>query len=678
VFFALVAIALCDLPFKNVQGPPEEFDMHKLPSPSATASSSDSAMFPVYLRKEESDSVTSWVGDIPVDSESLFTVTFVSKHAKTLNLDVFSVTDIKNNKVTSNELPVPTDVHTSWFGFNVESSAPSKTFEFKKPVRGSWTVRVFNTAASFEKSSEPTLFLIAYNESPDRVSSHLGSYKNYAGDKFTVVASLKRTEANGDRIIAPHELDSPLLADLDITTPKGETHIVTMHDDGNHGDNAPNDGIYGASFSADDAGSYTAQVVMSGNIQVTGGSVAFRRTSQHLVAVVDKKVELAKEGANLAVNLNDEMSEIKIPATIVGDVSKVVGSKFKAYAEVWATADDKTYTPVAFITGMTIAEKVDETHVALPLKMSMKWFSRKNAQLPVVLRNVYIQDVSTSVPLSTADEIKTTVTVNRAGSMFTNDALLRFHWITNTLYKFVSDDDETMYYGKRPAQLLRSANANGNHKVLLVHGYCSEATPFTAEDFTDALVFLDKKSNRNHDDFANLIGEFGKDLDSFSVIGHSQAGPASLHLLTFYWSKQDTAQLPAGHRLIQTVGSPWRGSGLAGSMASIGGAFGVGCGKNHDLTHEGSAQWLTTIPSKTRSFVYYHTSQFPKGGYCSWGANWVLESPNDGTTELEYANLDGGNNVSHTLGWCHVTEMNHPPQCHDHTRNKEMNTFAKL
>jgi len=683
VLLLVIAFVFADLPFKNVQGPPEEFDMHKLPSPESAAINSDGAVFSVYLRKDEESIEPSWVGQIPVDSETLFTITLISKQVTNLRLDVVSVTDIHDRVVSSNDLPVPTDVHLSWLGFEAESSVPTKTFEFKKPTRGVWTVKVIDSSNVVPTANAPSLFLAAFNESPDRVSSHLGSYMTHAGGDFTVVASLKHTDTNGQRVVLPHELNAPLIADLDIVTPKGEQFIVTMHDDGNHGDNGPNDGVFAASFSTSEVGTYTAQVVMRGRFDTESGSVSFLRTSQHLVATVAKKLELSKEQAKFAVDMNDEMAEVRIPATIVGDASAVIGTKFKAYAEVWATGDDQQLKAVAFITGMTIAEKVDETHIALPLKMSLKWMSRSNAQLPIVLKNVYVQDVATSVPLSTADEIKTSVTLRHLNRIIESHhdarALLRMNLVSNPLFTFTSLDDETMHFGKRPQHLTKkSRKDNANHKVILTHGYCSSGTPFTTEDFTDYITFLDKKANRDHDTFALMLGEFGKDLDSFTVIGHSQGGPAALHLLTFYWSKQDVAQLPAGQKLIQTVGSPWRGSGLAGSMAGIGSALGFGCGSNNDLTHEGSEKWLATIPVKTRSYVSYYTTQFADGGSCSFGANWVLESPNDGTTEIAYANLDGGNNMGNTKKWCHVTEMNYPAQCHDHERNKIMNQYAKL
>ena len=54
----------------------------------------------------------------------------------------------------------------------------------------------------------------------------------------------------------------------------------------------------------------------------------------------------------------------------------------------------------------------------------------------------------------------------------------------------------------------------------------------------------------------------------------------------------------------------------------------------------------------------------------------VQNKPNDGTTEMTYATLTGGNHRSHTIGQCHVDGMNWPASYWDHTRNAEMNSQA--
>ena len=50
-------------------------------------------------------------------------------------------------------------------------------------------------------------------------------------------------------------------------------------------------------------------------------------------------------------------------------------------------------------------------------------------------------------------------------------------------------------------------------------------------------------------------------------MAHSQGGLAATHLHAYYWSNLETAK---GGRLIQSVGSPYYGSGLAGNLAAIG------------------------------------------------------------------------------------------------------------
>lgn len=62
------------------------------------------------------------------------------------------------------------------------------------------------------------------------------------------------------------------------------------------------------------------------------------------------------------------------------------------------------------------------------------------------------------------------------------------------------------------------------------------------------------------------------------------SGMASLHLVAFYWTKADVANNKE-RRVIQSVGTPYRGSGLAGCVAGIGNVVGIGCGSQSDLTY---------------------------------------------------------------------------------------------
>jgi len=141
-----------------------------------------------------------------------------------------------------------------------------------------------------------------------------------------------------------------------------------------------------------------------------------------------------------------------------------------------------------------------------------------------------------------------------------------------------------------------------------------------------------------------------------------------------------------------------------GILFSSGDIFGIGCGKNNDLTYDGASRWASGIPESTQKDVFYYTTQYNDrafsschhyyfekripltlacvatsglfGGYCVWGASLVLYSPNDGTTELVKAKLKGATDAGHKLGWCHTSGMNHPNQCTDPERNREMDTKA--
>ena len=138
----------------------------------------------------------------------------------------------------------------------------------------------------------------------------------------------------------------------------------------------------------------------------------------------------------------------------------------------------------------------------------------------------------------------------------------------------------------------------------------------------------DLDATRSNDEFANIIAKFATDhgMSSFGVAAHSQGGLASTHLHNYYWSGLESA---VGPRLIQSVGSPYKGSGMAGSSADLGRIFGLGCGANFDLTHDGATLWLSGIQTdRVTKDVYYSTTQYNTGGivnYCNLVSLKIIE-----------------------------------------------------
>lgn len=219
----------------------------------------------------------------------------------------------------------------------------------------------------------------------------------------------------------------------------------------------------------------------------------------------------------------------------------------------------------------------------------------------------------------------------------------------------------------------------GGHRLLLVHGYCSDGNPFTTSHFTgDVAVFYDPGVSRSHDAFALEIMAQASSMKSFGVAAHSQGAMAALHLYTFYFSGLDWAR---GDRLIQSVGAPYQGTALAGNAAVLGDIFGFGCGENTDMSYTGAANWLSLIPTSSRQQVWYYTTSFEDRpfafDYCNIITDLLLSDPDDGVIERSSGQLPGATNMGHTEGWCHTTGMRDPAQCTDVSRNATINARAR-
>lgn len=293
----------------------------------------------------------------------------------------------------------------------------------------------------------------------------------------------------------------------------------------------------------------------------------------------------------------------------------------------------------------------------LNLGLDLRWIGRSAAGSDFELRNLRIEDPDTFIPVARADRMAISTPRLPAAALVATKSI-----------------DEEMLMGPRPQGLTTKAGG----KLLLVHGYCSGNVwgPVSGQFSNDA-VFLDTNQNRSHDQFAVLIGTFGSAYSSFGVVAHSQGGAASLHLYTYYWSGLDYA---SGGRLIQSVGTPYQGTSLAGNAAVLGQIFGVGCGSNYDLTYSGAANWLSGVPSWARSKINYYTTSFKdywwSYDYCHLVTDLLLSDPDDGTTEKAKGQLSGGVNRGHKTGWCHTSGMADPPQVTDSSRNSTMNNNA--
>ena len=132
--------------------------------------------------------------------------------------------------------------------------------------------------------------------------------------------------------------------------------------------------------------------------------------------------------------------------------------------------------------------------------------------------------------------------------------------------------------------------------------------------------------------------------------------------------------------MIQSVGSPYQGTALAGSLASLGSVFGVGCDSQNDLTESGAVAWLSYIPTWARNAVYYYTTSFKDRwwayDYCNFATDPFLSDPDDGVVAKGRGQLPSGNNAGHKTNQCHTTGMRDDAQYLDGNRNSQMNAYA--
>jgi hypothetical protein len=449
----------------------------------------------------------------------------------------------------------------------------------------------------------------------------------------------------GDEVRIARAAGAVQQATLRVVHPDGSVHEVPMADDGRHDDAAAGDGRYGASFVPDMPGTWIAQAVVRG---ADARGRAFVRTTEHVLPVLDSDLTLRAKAVD--ARQVDGRWQVQVPL----QVSTGAGH-YRAFAEVWGVDAGGKEVAVAWIGGIS---QVQDGQLALGL--DPRWLQRAGAGAPFTLRRLRIEDPDHFIPLATADTLALSLPAVPAPQRVGPLAI-----------------DETMRMGPRPQTAQRLMPSATGARLILVHGYCSSGV-WPQQQFSNASSFIDANQNRSHDAFARLLASYGSQWNSFGTVAHSQGGAAALHLYTYYWSGLDNA---TGARLLQSVGTPYQGTNLAGILATLGNWFGVGCGTNSDMTYDGAAAWLAGIPASARAKVNYYTTSFAStnwytNDYCNIATDLVLNDPEDGTVEQLHAQLPGAVNRGHTVGQCHTTGMRDPAQYLDAARNATMNANA--
>jgi hypothetical protein len=402
-------------------------------------------------------------------------------------------------------------------------------------------------------------------------------------------------------------------------------------------------GTTSITFIPEEVGSYSIRVTAHG-VSANGSDILL--TTQHLIDAAPQ--------APLLKQATVQSSDAKIVFTFDPDDSQ---RRTILAAEVWGQIDDQP-TAVAWISNIVGQSRT--------LTLDPRWVAASGVDPTTLeLREIRLHDIDSMVPLEIIDRMQVPLTgmpLPQAPSKITQDML--------------TGKQGSLVPAEITPQITQSAGPG--HRLMLVHGYCTDAVPFTVSHFSgDLALFEDFEQSRSHDAFALELLSQSSPMKSFGVVAHSQGGMAALHLRTFYWSGLDWAR---GNRLIQTVGAPYQGTALAGNAAVLGDIFGFGCGTNDNMTYSGSANWLSLIPTWARDDVYYYTTSFEDGfffDYCNIVTDLLLSDPDDGVIERSAGQLSGAHNMGHLEGWCHSDGMRDPGQCTDQNRNSIMNQEAR-
>ncbi len=521
-----------------------------------------------------------------------------------------------------------------------QANFPGEKYTFKNINTGNWelTIKTEGEPEQIEGfillSSESKYLLNSYKTNTDQIVGHNIHFVTQSSSNEKTIEALK-------------DFNPIKSAFMNINNPDGSQQKINMFDDGLHGDKLANDGLFGGDFKATQAGDYSVQINAKGK---NPNGTPYLRTTEHFVPVIEQKIEMNRFDVE-SYSINDNRLNIAID---VDNYSKSSDDRYRIIAEVWGANSKGEMTPVSWISTITVVEK-DQ----LNIELDARWMAMAKTNSTFELRNLRIEDADHFIPLVNKENVALNV-----GSL-PKAANKSFSGIIN----------QEMLMGQRPVQKI--ANKAGA-KLLLVHGYCSsDVWGPVAGQFSSSATFYDLNQNRSHDDFARRIRDFGAQYSSFGVVAHSQGGAASLHLYTYYWSGLDYS---SGSRLIQSVGTPYQGTPLAGNLAALGNVFGVGCGYNSDLTTSGAASWLAGIPTWARNRVNYYTTSFAtkwwRYDYCSLGTDLFLSDPEDGVIEKSRGQLSGATNRGHKTGWCHTNDMRDPGQTRDSSRNSTMSANA--
>jgi hypothetical protein len=662
ILFLVFHVISAQVVYKRLSGPPEEF--RDIPNPidnptiDYSVISDQNFVLVNSSKKYKSSLCLDVQNDITYKSVTLINVD-VFLFSFTVISNIYN--QIKVEVLNPNMDPVDTEISVENYFFGPDSSAPCLYVNVFNGELGNFTVIL--TALNVSSDNlEVTLF---WQTNPVLViKSYLSSYL-IAKDSHINISALMEINPNVTSKSARYFQEIPtniniFTSILCITEPDGNEIEVEMNNEGISGDLVAGDNTYGASFQATIPGNYLFSPQFTGSYNIFDSRTQaeqeffFQKMSNHLIPVSASKVKILRKVDVKRVSkdiLNLIMHVINFNPNI---------TMFDVYTEIYGHDYLGILIPVGWLGG--IYEIINNT---ITLEFNIKWVKRVNVCKGLVLKGTVLTDTSNSFPTAKYTRSNSTNFSKKEFQdyiKFDDDLALE---LCNSEWNIsiTREMREGQGYNKK-------RQVGKGFGLIMLPGYCASINPWLATSFiwTNAFYFTQYNLALSNFDYTFKVYEFVRDLhlESCSIIAHSQGGMIAVTLKNYYVTCLDNnPSIPGGRdRLIQTLGTPWMGTPLAGDPAKFGQNFNFGCGPVPDLTPDGAINWKTNIRNQTISEVHYYTTTYSESvdnfDFCNVVTELLLDRVNDGTVELAKAGLEPiefSQYEGDTTKECHTTGM---------------------
>ena len=197
------------------------------------------------------------------------------------------------------------------------------------------------------------------------------------------------------------------------------------------------------------------------------------RTTAHRLTIVDRTLELTGVGIVETPRRHDPQWTIWLDTRW-----RSAGERVMLGAELWGRGIDGAPTCVTWAGGY--AEP--DAHGALPLAIHDAWFDRVDVAPPYELRNVRVQHATSFVPIDTCDVIPLDG-LDRHSDPARGDALT-----PPSAAMLAGDPQKRRVTVDAPSAPVTLSDPDGQRALVLVHGYCSDGSPWRATDFSGAVA----------------------------------------------------------------------------------------------------------------------------------------------------------------------------------------------